>query len=174
MHNLIDLTGQSFGRLTVLERAGISKGGRSQWLCVCQCDRESIVEGSNLRSGHTKSCGCWQTEVVRATGLKNSDRLKHGHCAHHRPSSTYNSWLAMLQRCNWPKAMSYPRYGGRGITVCERWMKFENFLADMGERPPGTSIDRKDVDGNYEPGNCRWATRKEQRANRRQAARNAA
>lgn len=90
----------------------------------------------------------------------------HGHASYRNRSPTYQSWAAIIQRCNNPKSTSYPHYGARGITVCERWLKFENFLADMGERPEGTTIDREDGSGNYEPGNCRWATKEQQSANR--------
>jgi hypothetical protein len=91
--------------------------------------------------------------------------VKHGHSGKRTP--TYFSWQNMRQRCNYPKDVNYVRYGGRGVTVCERWNTFENFIADMGERPAGRTLDRIDPYGNYEPANCRWATRKEQEANKR-------
>jgi len=95
------------------------------------------------------------------------DRTTHGHAPHGAFTPTYWTWQGMHARCRYPSSSGYKHYGGRGITVCDRWASFENFLADMGERPKGTSIDRINVDGNYEPGNCRWATPKEQRQNRR-------
>lgn len=163
MLGLIDLVGQSFGRLMVLGRAGIASNRRATWRCRCVCGRETIVIGGDLRSGRTRSCGCLRKELrVRKIALK------HGHKANNITTRTYNSWQGMLKRCTDPKSISYPRYGGRGIKVCERWLhSFENFLADMGERPDSTSLDRKDNDGNYEPGNCRWATFKEQANNKR-------
>lgn len=147
-----DITGQRFGRLIVLSlyRRG-SSGVHSRWLCLCDCGQTRVASGSSLKRGRTTSCGC--------------GRITHGSWG----SPTYRSWHMMLQRCTNPRNTHYAYYGGRGITVCERWLKFENFLADMGERPLGTSIDRIDVDGNYEPGNCRWATPKQQMNNRRRS-----
>lgn len=117
---------------------------------VCDCGQLSVVARSNLSTGHTVSCGCWQGK-------------KHGNS--YMPE--YRVWCAMIYRCNNPKARSYKDYGGRGIKICDRWLKFENFLADMGELPLGLSIDRKDNNGNYEPGNCRWATAQQQQLNKR-------
>jgi hypothetical protein len=117
--------------------------------------------GGNLRSGDVRSCGCLQREIIARRNRT------HGHSVRGAETPTYRSWKAMHTRCTNPNPSTWAHYGGRGIEICERWRSFESFLEDMGERPEGTSIDRIDVDGNYEPGNCRWATPTEQRANRR-------
>lgn len=152
----VDLTGKRIGSRIVLGRAGTDKAGQVLWNCRCDCGAEMIVRGGDLRSRHSLRClRCHQ------------GNLQHGHNRTARRSPTYQSWVGMLTRCTNPNSTKYQDYGGRGIAVCERWLTFDNFLADMGERPVGKTIDRMNNDGNYEPGNCRWATDAEQRANKR-------
>lgn len=164
--NFLDLTGKKFGRLTVSERA-INKANtkwKTYWHCTCDCGATIIVIGAHLKNGNTSSCGCLQRELVATRSAK--------HLASKRGSKTpeYESWSAMRTRCVNSKRRDWKDYGGRGIKVCDRWMNsFENFLADMGLRPAETSLDRINVDGDYEPSNCRWATATEQRGNQRKA-----
>ena len=161
MPTLIDMAGQRFGRLTVLGYVGKTKDRKSLWRCVCDCGRETVTMGRHMRSGHSNSCGCYAKDRVRET------KTVHGHKPKAGKSPTYATWLCMVQRCTRENWHAYHRYGGRGVTVCERWASsFENFLADMGERPDGMTLDRINVDGHYEPGNCRWATAQEQARNK--------
>lgn len=153
----LDITGAVFSRLTVVKQAP-NKNGRTQWYCLCECGGTVTTYTKTLLSGGTQSCGC-----LRLGKAKN---VTHGHTQGAR-SDTYRSWEGMKNRCLNPNYSRYSDYGGRGITVCERWMVFANFLEDMGERPPGKSLDRVDNLVGYTPENCKWSTAKEQAANRR-------
>lgn len=152
--NAKDISGQTFGRLTVLRAVGRDQKRNIIWLCQCRCGNVAKNQGYRLKSGNTTSCGCAQRE----------------HCTTHKQSGsrTYGSWVAMRRRCSNPDDVSFHNYAGRGITICARWNRFENFLEDLGERPPGKTLERINNDGNYEPGNCRWATQAEQCRNTRQ------
>jgi hypothetical protein len=139
-HNLLE---QRFGRLLVLSREP-SRRNRTMWLCLCDCGANTVVAANPLVKGRTKSCGCYRRQVL--------SNLQHGMSG----TRTHNIWRGMLKRCQTKTCGAYPHYGGRGIKVCDRWQTFENFFADMGEAPLGSSIEREDVNGDYEPSNCVW------------------
>lgn len=156
--DFIDMTGQKFGSLTVIEYAGRDKKTKkcaSLWECLCACGDVIITRRSSLVRGATTSCGCEQKIAVTIHGKLNTP--------------TYHSWQSMKQRCLNPKAPNYSRYGGKGVKIHKPWVEsFENFLADMGERPRGTTLDRyPDTRGNYEPKNCRWSSCVDQNNNKR-------
>lgn len=152
-----DLTGQRFGKLTV-QSQGPNTGKFLRWYCLCDCGNKSLVYASSLRTGNTKSCGCIRN------ALRGSFQRTHGEG---NGSKEYRAWLGMKARCYRTTETKYRIYGGRGITVCDRWLKsYEHFLADVGRSPTKQhSLDRKDTNGNYEPGNCKWSTAREQMNN---------
>ena len=163
----LQLVGQHFGRLTVTSLDGFRKRN-FWWRCRCVCGKTKSVRGSRLTAGTTRSCGCLRTEMNVALGKKFGVlSATHGATRGGKWTPEYMTWYAMMQRVTNPRHEHYKYYGGRGIRICRRWRKFENFLADMGTRPRGKTIDRKKVNGDYKPSNCRWATQAEQVANRR-------
>lgn len=158
-----------FAPFSLVERLADRNGEYRRGRFKCFCGREFETFVSNVRTGHTKSCGCTALDRTRSAALQ---RVRHGHArgGGGRPTErtpTYKSWQAMIARCTSDKHPARRYYKGRGITVCAKWLNsFDAFLADMGERPAGLTLDRIEPDGHYEPGNCRWATPTVQRANR--------
>jgi len=163
----VDLSGSRFGLLVVNAYAGLDSGGNASWSCLCDCGSCVVVRGSRLRAGETASCGCLRSNTAARSGVVRGDgTLGKGDARR----SIYSTWTAMRARCSSPSHPAYKSYGGRGITVCERWSSFENFLADVGERPfPGAELDRIDNNKGYSPENCRWVDVKTNSRNRRSA-----
>lgn len=161
-----NLEGKRFGMLVVLSIFGVVKGKRNRygyyWLCLCDCGKKEVVLGRSMKYGFTKSCGCLHAKMSAARGR--SQFRTHGLSK----STEYKIYKGMFARCRNKNSRYYDDYGGRGITICRRWMKFENFYADIGSRPsPKYSLDRKNNDGPYCKSNCRWATKTEQARNTR-------
>ena len=153
MPKFVDRTGLKYGRLTVVKRSGTDKLKKPLWECICGCGNTTFVNSTSLQTGNTTSCGCYLKEKV----------TKHGGTG----KSSYNTWRAMIRRCTNPHDKDYPRYGGKGVTVCPEWMDYAAFAKDMGEPVGDETLDRISVYGNYEPSNCRWAGVKTQNRNTR-------
>lgn len=166
MRRFTDLTGQRFGSLTVTAERGRISNGKAASVCICDCGNKALARPTDLKRGFITSCGC----IKRKQARENSEKMVK-HEATRNGSllwPTYRTWIAMIHRCTNPGIDAYRNYGAKGVTVCERWRDFKNFVQDMGQRPSLLlSIDRIDPYGNYEPGNCRWATDEQQRNNKR-------
>lgn len=161
MSKLVDMTGQRFGKITVIERQG-SANRHAAWLGICDCGNPVTVRGTHLRTGHTISCGCLSREILTNV------HLKHGDSKNGMRSREYQSWTDAISRCTNENDSAYKNYGGRGIRVCDSWREnYVNFLDDMGRCPDKFTLERKDVNGDYEHRNCIWVSRSMQSFNQR-------
>lgn len=166
----MDLTGQKFGRLTVIEKAEASNNHGILWRCKCDCGNVCEVRSNYLRGGQTQSCGCYRSELSAQIAKRMGEaNVKHGKCRRGKRDPLFNVWYTMKARCKYPHHISYQNYGARGITVCDEWQEFESFYewAMANGYKKGLEIDRIDCEGNYEPSNCRFVTRLENSRNKR-------
>lgn len=165
-----DLTGKRFGRLVAIKKVGKADPHGTLWLCQCDCGNFIETRAGYLRAGQTTSCGCYRTELRSAIMSRSAEwNTKHGHCRRGKRSKLYNVWNTMRERCDNPNSISYPNYGAKGITVCDEWKKYENFLKFAVESgyKEGLALDRVDSDGPYCPENCRWVTQRENNRNKK-------
>jgi len=166
----IDITGQRYGRLTALAVVGRDANKRTLWRFRCDCGAEKEIDGAHVRYGKIVSCGCYLNSILSENAKKHLARFAGSNRSHGMSRTpVYAVWKTMHDRCRNPRNKDYKHYGALGVQVCERWAKFENFIADMGPRPDGLTLERNDPAGNYEPSNCRWATWAEQQRNKRAA-----
>ena len=165
MGQLMDLTGKTFGRLTVKERVKSRTNGIPEWLCLCECGKEIVVTGSNLRRGHTTSCGCYRMDRIKEANTKHGQKRRGT-----APTPLYSVWSSMKERCYNPNDKAFKHYGTRGIEVCPEWRHsfetFEKWALENGYKA-GLTIDREDTNGSYCPENCRWITNLVQQNNKR-------
>lgn len=169
MRKMLEITGQKFNRLTVISFVDQASDGSSRWLCRCDCGKEKIVRGSNLKKDQVKSCGCLVKELCSQNiKIAHAVNTKHGYARGSQLTLEYRLWRAIRQQCKNPKERSYKSYGARGIKVCDRWVEsFESFLHDMGSQPDGMTFQRLDPNRDFEPSNCVWAPKRELGTNTR-------